>query len=77
MSAAKDEHPDQALRPDRADVLAGQWPFSGRVFVLEGEEHVYHLIERIVAPLGLRVDESSPYVDPRLPDGARVNTQTS
>jgi pilus assembly protein CpaF len=39
----------------------------------EGEEQVYHLIERIVAPLGLRVDESSPYVDARLPDGARVN----
>jgi pilus assembly protein CpaF len=41
--------------------------------VLEGEEQVYHLIERIVAPLGLRVDESSPYVDARLSDGARVN----
>jgi pilus assembly protein CpaF len=39
----------------------------------EGEEQVYHLIERIVAPLGLRVDESSPYVDARLSDGARVN----
>jgi pilus assembly protein CpaF len=31
------------------------------------------VIERIVAPLGLRVDESSPYVDARLPDGSRVN----
>jgi pilus assembly protein CpaF len=41
--------------------------------LFEGEEQVYHLIERIVAPLGLRVDESSPYVDARLPDGARVN----
>ncbi len=41
--------------------------------ILEGEEQVYHLIERIVAPLGLRVDESSPYVDARLSDGARVN----
>src|SRR5439155_23530979 len=40
--------------------------------LFEGEEQVYHLIERIVAPLGLRVDESSPYVDARLPDGARV-----
>jgi len=39
----------------------------------EGEEQVFHLIERIVAPLGLRVDESMPYVDARLPDGARVN----
>src|SRR5436190_12840027 len=39
----------------------------------EGEEQVLNLIERIVAPLGLRVDESSPYVDARLPDGSRVN----
>ena len=41
--------------------------------LFEGEEQVFHLIERIVAPLGLRVDESLPYVDARLPDGARVN----
>src|SRR6266480_939701 len=39
----------------------------------EGEAQVLHLIERIVAPLGLRVDESSPYVDARPPDGSRVN----
>ena len=32
-----------------------------------------HLIERIVAPLGLRIDRSSPLVDARLPDGSRVN----
>src|SRR4030095_16737130 len=30
-------------------------------------------IDRIVAPLGRRIDESSPYVDARLPDGSRVN----
>jgi pilus assembly protein CpaF len=41
--------------------------------LFEGEEQVLHLIERIVAPLGLRVDESSPYVDARLQDGSRVN----
>jgi pilus assembly protein CpaF len=41
--------------------------------LFEGEEQVLHLIERIVAPLGLRVDESSPYVDARLPDGSRVH----
>ena len=34
---------------------------------------VEHLIERVVAPLGLRVDRSSPLVDARLPDGSRVN----
>jgi len=32
-----------------------------------------HLIERIVSPLGLRVDRSSPMVDARLADGSRVN----
>ncbi|MGH9188073.1 MAG: CpaF family protein, partial [Acidimicrobiales bacterium] len=32
-----------------------------------------HIIERVVAPLGLRVDRASPLVDARLPDGSRVN----
>ena len=39
----------------------------------ENNEHVMRIIERIVAPLGRRVDESSPFVDARLPDGSRVN----
>jgi pilus assembly protein CpaF len=39
----------------------------------ESDEHVMRIIDRIVAPLGRRVDESSPYVDARLPDGSRVN----
>jgi pilus assembly protein CpaF len=39
----------------------------------ESNAHVMRIIERIVAPLGRRVDESSPYVDARLPDGSRVN----
>ncbi|MGC9523157.1 MAG: CpaF family protein [Anaerolineae bacterium] len=34
---------------------------------------VMHVIDRIVAPLGRRIDESSPMVDARLPDGSRVN----
>jgi len=37
------------------------------------DDHVMKIIERIVAPLGRRVDESSPLVDARLPDGSRVN----
>lgn len=37
------------------------------------DAHVMHVIERIVAPLGRRIDESSPLVDARLPDGSRVN----
>ena len=36
-------------------------------------EHVLGVIERIVAPLGRRIDESQPMVDARLPDGSRVN----
>ena len=39
----------------------------------ESDEHLMRIIERIVAPLGRRIDESSPYVDARLPDGSRVN----
>jgi pilus assembly protein CpaF len=41
--------------------------------LFEGEEAVYHLIERVVGPLGLRVDESCPFVDARLPDGSRFH----
>ena len=38
-----------------------------------GNEQVRIVIERILAPLGRRIDESVPYVDARLPDGSRVN----
>ncbi|MBE9508638.1 MAG: CpaF family protein [Chloroflexi bacterium] len=41
--------------------------------VFESDEHLMRIIEKIVAPLGRRIDESSPYVDARLPDGSRVN----
>lgn len=37
------------------------------------EAHVRHIIDRVVAPLGRRIDESSPMVDARLKDGSRVN----
>jgi pilus assembly protein CpaF len=50
---------------------------GGKIFrvpiTFEDDDHVMRIIERIVAPLGRRVDESSPYVDARLPDGSRVN----
>lgn len=36
-------------------------------------EHVRHVIDKIVTPLGRRIDEASPMVDARLPDGSRVN----
>jgi pilus assembly protein CpaF len=45
-------------------------PTSAR-FATEAE--LRHAIERILAPLGRRVDEAEPLVDARLPDGSRVN----
>jgi len=39
----------------------------------EDDEHLMTVIERIVAPLGRRIDESQPMVDGRLPDGSRIN----
>ncbi len=39
----------------------------------ENDDHVLRIIDRIVSPLGRRIDESQPYVDARLPDGSRVN----
>ena len=41
--------------------------------VFRDDQHVHHIIEKIVSPLGRRIDESSPMVDARLPDGSRVN----
>ncbi len=49
----------------------GKIELTGRRFV--NENQLRTAIERIVAPLGRRIDESSPYVDARLPDGSRVN----
>ncbi len=37
------------------------------------DDHVVRVVDRIISPLGKRCDESSPYVDARLPDGSRVN----
>lgn len=37
------------------------------------DDHVLRVIRRIIAPMGRRLDESSPMVDARLPDGSRVN----
>ncbi len=50
---------------------------NGRIFRsparFRDKQHIMRIIERIVAPLGRRIDESSPMVDARLPDGSRVN----
>ena len=37
------------------------------------DAHVLRIIDRIVTPIGRRIDEASPMVDARLPDGSRVN----
>jgi pilus assembly protein CpaF len=50
---------------------AGKITLSDRTF--NDERHLRTVIERIIAPIGRRVDESSPMVDARLPDGSRVN----
>ena len=39
----------------------------------DDDQHVMRIIEKIVSRIGRRVDESSPMVDARLPDGSRVN----
>lgn len=39
----------------------------------KNNEHIRNIIERIVAPIGRRIDESSPLVDGRLEDGSRIN----
>ena len=41
--------------------------------VFKDEAHLLHIIDKIVSAVGRRVDESSPMVDARLPDGSRVN----
>jgi len=46
---------------------------SRSALAFTGESAVRSVIDRIVAPLGRRIDESSPMVDARLPDGSRVN----
>jgi pilus assembly protein CpaF len=68
--------------PDVADILVntydqvyierfGQLELTDARF--DDDEHVMKIIDRIVSRVGRRVDESSPMVDARLPDGSRVN----
>ncbi len=50
---------------------------AGRIekvpITFRNDEHVLNVIDRIITPLGRHIDESSPRVDARLPDGSRVN----
>ncbi len=68
--------------PDISDILVNN---SSKVYierfgklsptdvVFRDNNHLMQIIERIVSKVGRRIDESSPYVDARLPDGSRVN----
>ncbi len=68
--------------PDVSEVMVNGWNMvyvekKGRLTLTDvkftDNEHVMHIVERIVAPIGRRIDESSPMVDARLPNGSRVN----
>ena len=50
---------------------AGKIHLTDAVFL--NDDHVLQIIDRIVSPIGRRIDQSSPRVDARLPDGSRVN----
>lgn len=68
--------------PDVTEIMVNRWDTifverRGKIFpsdaMFDNEDHLRRTIERIVARVGRRIDESSPMVDARLPDGSRVN----
>ena len=68
--------------PDVTEIMVNRWDLvfverRGKIYPtdcrFEDEEHLRRTIERIVARVGRRIDESSPMVDARLTDGSRVN----
>lgn len=68
--------------PDISDILVNNYASTyverfGKLektdIVFRDNNHLMQIIERIVTRVGRRIDESSPYVDARLPDGSRVN----
>src|SRR5687767_8610827 len=69
-----DEDVDEVMVNGGGDVYverAGRIERAAASFASEGE--LMHAVERILAPLGRRVDEASPLCDARLADGSRVN----
>src|SRR5437764_2831446 len=69
-----DPHVDEVMVNGAGEVWVerrGALERTGAAFASEAE--LLHAIERILAPLGRRVDEASPMCDARLPDGSRVN----
>ncbi len=70
----EDPEVSEIMVVDPATVFAerrGRLELTGLRFT--GADSVRAIIERIITPLGRRIDESSPMVDARLPDGSRVN----
>jgi len=61
VNGAREVYVERAGKLERTDVM------------FRDDAHLLHTIERIVSQVGRRVDESSPMVDARLPDGSRVN----
>lgn len=68
--------------PDISDILVNNFSnvyvekfgrLSKTDVIFRDDYHLRQIIDRIVSKVGRRVDESSPYVDARLPDGSRVN----
>lgn len=68
--------------PDVSDILVNNYSqvyverfgkLSKADVAFRDDSHLLQIIDRIVSKVGRRVDESSPYVDARLPDGSRVN----
>ena len=58
--------------PDRIYIeVSGQIERAG--ISLDSEAQIHHLIERVIGPLGLRIDESQPFVEARLLDGSRLH----
>jgi pilus assembly protein CpaF len=70
----RDEEVTEVIVNGPADVYVERRGLLRREAVrFEDDAHLRHVIERIVSAVGRRVDESSPMVDARLPDGSRVN----
>jgi pilus assembly protein CpaF len=70
----KDETVTEVMVNGSKDVYVERYGIIERTGVtFQDESHVMRIIDRIVSPLGRRVDESTPMVDARLPNGYRVN----
>jgi pilus assembly protein CpaF len=68
--------------PDISDILVNKYnqvylekfgKLHKSEILFRDDNHLLQIIDRIVSKVGRRIDESSPYVDARLPDGSRVN----